>query len=77
MKPLGTTIQLEQKMRTEEEFLTDLIQKYRKYMRDLLGDKKNPIKLDDANWGLYVATSNIVIELEARLQQIVPILKEK
>ena len=60
-------------MKTEEEFLTDLIQKYQKYMRDLLGDKKHPIKLDDANWGLYIATSNIVSELETRLRQIVPI----
>lgn len=57
-------------MKTEEEFLTNSIQKYRRYMRDLLGDKKHALKLDDANWGCYIATSNIVIELETRLRQI-------
>ena len=57
-------------MQTEKEFLTELVLLNRKYLSDLLGDKKHPLKLDDSNWGLWTATNNLTLLLEARLKKI-------
>ena len=54
-------------MQTEEKFLTELIEKYRKQMKLVLGDNQHAMQLGSVGWTEYITLGNMVDDLESRL----------
>ena len=57
-------------MQTEEKFLTELIEKYRKQMKLVLGDNQHAMQLGRVEWTEYITFRNVVDDLESRLRGI-------